>query len=217
MDLQNVKEYLRVDYDEDDFLITGFITAAKEYLRNAGVSDGQEGELYSIVVLMLVSLFYENREVTDKDIKIPTEFMQIWAEIIPQTAALQRAAADTKLSNTTHKIKVRYGSGKLIKQDMWITFKGHRFDIKNLCGRSDHMTARDDFDFSGINAFTGQLLQMAEVQFPKDARRFMQQEGNKLRRVTAAKARQLVKRKTGNYLKGIKRGKVYKYQGEELA
>lgn len=79
------------------------------------------------------------------------------------------------------------------------------------------MTARDDFDFSGINAFTGQLLQMAEVQFPKDARRFMQQEGNKLRRVTAAKARQLVKRKTGNYLKGIKRGKVYKYQGEELA
>lgn len=72
MDLQNVKEYLRVDYDEDDFLITGFITAAKEYLRNAGVSDGQEGELYNIVVLMLVSLFYENREVTDKDIKIPT-------------------------------------------------------------------------------------------------------------------------------------------------
>lgn len=63
---------------------------------------------------------------------VDQEFMQIWAEIIPQTAALQRAAAETKLSNTTHKIKVRYGSGKLIKQDMWITFKGHRFDIKYI-------------------------------------------------------------------------------------
>ncbi|MEC0370882.1 phage head closure protein [Paenibacillus chibensis] len=63
---------------------------------------------------------------------VDKEFMQLWAEIIPQTATLQRAAADTMLSSTTHKIKVRYGSGKLIKQDMWITFKGHRFDIKYI-------------------------------------------------------------------------------------
>ncbi|MED5017926.1 head-tail connector protein [Paenibacillus chibensis] len=72
MDLQYVKDYLRVDYEDDDLLINGFISAAKQYLRNAGVADQEESDLYNTVILMLVSLFYENREVTDKDIKIPT-------------------------------------------------------------------------------------------------------------------------------------------------
>jgi len=57
-------------------------------------------------------------------------FRTLWADIIPQTGTLQRAQAETLLSNTTHKIVVRFGSGKDIKQDMWITYKGHRFDIK---------------------------------------------------------------------------------------
>lgn len=72
MDLQKVKGYLRVDYAEDDLLISGFMAAAKEYLHNAGVPERQDSELYNVVLLMLISLFYENREVTDKDIKIPT-------------------------------------------------------------------------------------------------------------------------------------------------
>lgn len=63
---------------------------------------------------------------------IPTELFNIWAEIIPQTGTLQRAQADTLLSKTTHKIIVRYGSGKDIKTDMWIMFRGHRFDIKYI-------------------------------------------------------------------------------------
>ncbi|MED5017928.1 HK97 gp10 family phage protein [Paenibacillus chibensis] len=79
------------------------------------------------------------------------------------------------------------------------------------------MTRQDDFDLSGLSDFTGRLLHLADVQFPKESRRFMQQEGNKLRRITAAKARRLVKRRSGKYLKGIKRGKVYKYKGQELA
>lgn len=56
----------------------------------------------------------------------------IWASIIPQTGNLQRQQANTILSNVTHKIKVRYGAGKDITQDMWIIFKGHRFDIKYI-------------------------------------------------------------------------------------
>lgn len=80
MDLQKVKGYLRVDYDEDDILITGFIAAAKEYLSNAGVVEQPESELYSIVILMLVALFYDNRE-ADKDIKIPTVIMNFIVQL----------------------------------------------------------------------------------------------------------------------------------------
>ncbi|NOW07853.1 phage head closure protein [Clostridium beijerinckii] len=60
----------------------------------------------------------------------------IWCKIIPQTGSLQKQQADTILSNTTHKIKVRYGVGKDLTQDMWFIFKEgnikHRFDIKYI-------------------------------------------------------------------------------------
>lgn len=56
----------------------------------------------------------------------------IWAEIIPQTGKLQKQQADTILSNTTHKIRVRYIAGKDITQDMYIMFRGKRFDIKYI-------------------------------------------------------------------------------------
>lgn len=48
---------------------------------------------------------------------------------------------------------------------------------------------------------------------PKETRKFLMQEGNKLRRVTVKKAKSKTKKKTGNYYKGIKRGKVYIYRG----
>ena len=32
----------------------------------------------------------------------------------------------------TTQIKVRYGAGKDITQDMWLVCKGHRFDIKYI-------------------------------------------------------------------------------------
>lgn len=60
-----------------------------------------------------------------------------WAEIIPQTGALQRQQADTIITNVTHKIKARYSAlksvfgddiNKLIKME--IRYKNHRFEIK---------------------------------------------------------------------------------------
>lgn len=63
-----------------------------------------------------------------KDQKIKT----VWAEIIPQTGNMQRAAADTILTSCTHKIKVRYSAGKDITPDMWIMFRGRRFDIRYI-------------------------------------------------------------------------------------
>lgn len=56
----------------------------------------------------------------------------IWAEVIPQTGALQRQQADTILTNVTHKIKVRYSAGKDVTKEMQIHFRGHIFEIKYI-------------------------------------------------------------------------------------
>ena len=77
---------------------------------------------------------YDNelKEWTFEDGKIKT----IWSCLIPQTGSLQKQQADTILSNVTTKIKVRYGAGKDITEDMHIVYmegnKIHRFDIKYI-------------------------------------------------------------------------------------
>ncbi|MEC0107267.1 HK97 gp10 family phage protein [Paenibacillus taichungensis] len=73
------------------------------------------------------------------------------------------------------------------------------------------MSRDNAFDLSELDDFTGQMMRLANKQFPKEFRKFIRIEGNKLRKVTVAKARQSVKKKTGTYVKSIKRGKVYKY------
>lgn len=42
---------------------------------------------------------------------------------------------------------------------------------------------------------------------------FLKKEGKKLKQVTVNVAKSRVKEKTGNYIRGIKEGKVYEYQG----
>lgn len=63
---------------------------------------------------------------------MPSKIRKVWCEIIPQTGTMQRAQADTILSKCTHKIKMRYGSGKDIQEDMWLMYRGQRFDIKYM-------------------------------------------------------------------------------------
>lgn len=63
----------------------------------------------------------------------PGKVKTIWGGIIPQTGNLiKQSNIDTLLSNTTHKIIVRYNTGKDIKQDMWFIYQGHRFDINYI-------------------------------------------------------------------------------------
>lgn len=68
--LQEVKEYARIDIDEDDQLIQGLITAAEEYLKNAtgkeypGTdSEGNKADygLEKIYLQLLISYWYESR------------------------------------------------------------------------------------------------------------------------------------------------------------
>jgi len=74
-----------------------------------------------------------------------------------------------------------------------------------------------EFSVADIDEVTKSFLKIAEKTKPKEMKKFMNKEGGKLKSRTMSKAKRTVKRKTGNYLKGIKKGRVYKYLGDELA
>lgn len=68
-------------------------------------------------------------------------------------------------------------------------------------------------DTRDLEAYAKELERCAK-RAPKRQTQFLRQEGTKLKNKTKAGARKLGK-KTGNYLKSIKRGKVYDYQGAQ--
>lgn len=67
LDLETVKQYLRVDHNDDDILLATFLSAAKGYIQNylnQRFVDMEEipAEL-TIPALALVSHFYEQRQI----------------------------------------------------------------------------------------------------------------------------------------------------------
>ena len=71
----------------------------------------------------------------------------------------------------------------------------------------------------GFNAYQIEQLskQFAKVahENPKRAKKFLNQQGTKLKTATKRVARKKVKKRTGGYLDSIKRGKYYTYGGKE--
>lgn len=68
------------------------------------------------------------------------------------------------------------------------------------------------FDAGELDIFSQNLLKQAKDGVPKDARKFVGKQARVLRKVTVKKAKAKTKKHTGNYYKGIKAGKVYKYR-----
>lgn len=73
----------------------------------------------------------------------------------------------------------------------------------------------DGFDITELTDFEKRLVKLANDRMPKESKKFLRDEGTKLRKKTFAKAKQKVKKDTGNYFKSIKRGKVYIYKGND--
>ena len=69
------------------------------------------------------------------------------------------------------------------------------------------------FDVSELDEWAREVLKLAERDMPRETAKFLRDEGGKLRKVTVKKARSRVKKRKGNYFKGIKKGKVYIYSG----
>ncbi len=70
-----------------------------------------------------------------------------------------------------------------------------------------------NLDTSELDDFAEELLKIASKDMPQKTKKFIQQEGQKLNKKTKQVAKQTVKKKTGTYLKGIKKGKLYVYHG----
>lgn len=60
--IDDIKTYLRIDGSEDDAILTLLISAAEEYLKDAGVPEtAKVSAKYNLAVMLLVALNYENR------------------------------------------------------------------------------------------------------------------------------------------------------------
>lgn len=71
--LENIKEYLRVDSDEDDILIETLADYAREEIEDStGVKFNEEGnsETYNMAMLIIIADRYENRASTDTEFKV---------------------------------------------------------------------------------------------------------------------------------------------------
>ncbi len=64
--LEEMKQYLRVDYDEDDALLSGIIEAAERLCKAVSrVEDFSESPNAKIAVMYAVAYLYEHREEAD--------------------------------------------------------------------------------------------------------------------------------------------------------
>jgi uncharacterized phage protein (predicted DNA packaging) len=65
--LDEVKTWLRVDFSDDDTLLTTLIKAAEQYLKNAtGITYDSENHLAKLFCMTLIADWYENREMIGK-------------------------------------------------------------------------------------------------------------------------------------------------------
>lgn len=59
---EEVKEFLRIDGEEDDVFLSSLISASKEKLKNAtGFPVDEEKELHKLAIKISVSQLYEDR------------------------------------------------------------------------------------------------------------------------------------------------------------
>jgi uncharacterized phage protein (predicted DNA packaging) len=65
--LDEVKNWLRIDFSDDDATISMLIAAAEEYLKNAtGITYDSTNHLAKLFCMTLISDWYENRELVGR-------------------------------------------------------------------------------------------------------------------------------------------------------
>lgn len=73
------------------------------------------------------------------------------------------------------------------------------------------------FDAHELGEYSERLLRMAQSQFPRDTRNFMGRAGGKFSTKAKKNYRSMTKKKTGNLIKGVSKGRPYKYSSNEFS
>ena len=74
--LQNVKEWLKVEHTDDDYLIEGLINASKQYLKNAtGKEFKPHNELANLYRKVWITDIYEKRDFVNQKVGDKTRFI----------------------------------------------------------------------------------------------------------------------------------------------
>lgn len=64
MDIAYVKDFLKVDFNDDDNYIQLLCDGARQYVTNAVGKCDEENPLVKLLMLVIISTLYENREYT---------------------------------------------------------------------------------------------------------------------------------------------------------
>lgn len=63
MEIQEIKDFLKIENNDEDSFIISLKSAAEEYCKNAGVPKMEDSKLYDLAIKMLVGHWYENRNI----------------------------------------------------------------------------------------------------------------------------------------------------------
>lgn len=80
MDIQEIKDYLRIEHEEDDGMLTLLEKRAALYIQNGVGTVDTTNDLYKMAVTVLVGHWYDNRELSrigNNSYNIPHSFEAI--------------------------------------------------------------------------------------------------------------------------------------------
>lgn len=84
MGLEDLKEYLRVDGDDEDNLISTMMEAGKEYIRSAVGEYDDTDKTANILLAAVVQNMYDNRELMQSDQQVKKRIEYTFQSIILQ-------------------------------------------------------------------------------------------------------------------------------------
>lgn len=84
MELEDIKEYLRVDGDDEDNLISMMMEAGKEYIRSAVGEYDDTDKTANILLAAVVQNMYDNRELMQSDQQVKKRIEYTFQSMILQ-------------------------------------------------------------------------------------------------------------------------------------
>lgn len=84
MGLEDIKEYLRVDGDDEDNLISMMMEAGKEYIRSAVGEYDDTDKTANILLAAIVQNMYDNRELMQSDQQVKKRIEYTFQSMILQ-------------------------------------------------------------------------------------------------------------------------------------